>query len=166
MPAPGPELDKRPERTGDVEKAPRALRPLLVSAGVLSVALGVVGIFVPLLPTTPFLLLAAACFLRSSDRFHTWLMTNRWVGDHLRDYMEHRSTTLTTKVVSLTTLWLFIGLAGIFFTESLVVRSILLVVAVGVTIHLVSLKTLNASSRGVDRTREDARTETKCDRDT
>jgi len=144
---PEPEFERGSGRAGARAKAPRAVRPLLVVAGVLSVGLGIVGIFVPLLPTTPFLLLAAACFLRSSDRFYTWLMTNRWVGDHLRDYMEHRSTTMATKIVSITTLWCCLGAAGVFFTESWVVRLALLVIAVGVTIHLVSLKTTDRGSR-------------------
>lgn len=123
-------------------QAARAIRFLLISAGVTCVGLGIAGVFVPLLPTTPFLLLAAACFVRSSDRFYQWLMTNRWVGDYLRNYMEHKATTLATKVASITMLWCFLGLAGIFFTESWLVRSLLLTVAVGVTIHLASLRTI------------------------
>jgi len=124
----------------------RLVRYLLVSAGFLCVGLGVLGVFVPLLPTTPFLLLAAACFIRSSGRFYRWLVTNRWVGDYVRNYMEHRATTMTTKVSSISMLWCCIGLAAVFFTESWIVRSLLLVIAVGVTAHLTSLKTIG---RGV-----------------
>ncbi|MBD3348182.1 MAG: DUF454 family protein, partial [Candidatus Eisenbacteria bacterium] len=76
------------------------VRYLLVSAGLICVGLGVIGVFVPLLPTTPFLLLAAACFIRSSERLHHWLLSNRYVGDHVRNYMEHRATTRATKVGS------------------------------------------------------------------
>ena len=117
-------------------------RGVLIAIGVVCVAFGIAGIFVPLLPTTPFLLLAAACFARSSDRLHHWLMTNRWVGDHIRSYMEHRATTLTAKIVSITTLWLALALAGAFATESWVVRSLLLLIGVGVTVHLMTLKTI------------------------
>jgi uncharacterized membrane protein YbaN (DUF454 family) len=118
------------------------VRSILIAAGVLCAGLGIAGIFIPLLPTTPFLLLAAACFARSSDRLHHWLMTNRWVGDHISSYMEHRATTLATKVVSVTTLWCALALAAALFTESWVVRSLLLLVGVGVTVHLVTLKTI------------------------
>lgn len=121
---------------------PRAIRSLLVAAGVICVGLGIAGVFVPLLPTTPFLLLAAACFIRSSERFYRWLTTNRWMGSYIRNYMEHRATTRATKVGSITMLWCCLGLAGAFFTESWVVRSLLLIIGVGVTVHLTSLKTV------------------------
>lgn len=127
------------------------LRILLVAAGLICVGLGFAGVFVPLLPTTPFLLLAAACFLRSSDRFYRWLMGNRYVGEYLRNYIEHRATTMGTKVGSITTLWCCLGLAGLFFTESWLVRAVLLTVGIGVTIHLASLRTIrseNALGRG------------------
>jgi uncharacterized membrane protein YbaN (DUF454 family) len=121
---------------------PRWMRHILVSAGVLCVGLGIAGVFVPLLPTTPFLLLAAACFVRSSDRFYGWLTTNRWMGSYVRNYMEHRATTTATKVASITMLWCCLGLAGVLFTESWLVRSLLLAVGVGVTVHLGTLKTI------------------------
>jgi uncharacterized membrane protein YbaN (DUF454 family) len=114
-------------------------RYLLISAGLICVGLGAAGVFVPLLPTTPFLLLAAACFARSSDRFYHWLMTNRWLGSYIRNYVEHRATTFATKVASTTMLWCSLVFAGAFFTESWTVRALLLVVAVGVTIHLARL---------------------------
>jgi uncharacterized membrane protein YbaN (DUF454 family) len=140
----------RPTCSRRRKRAPRAVRYLLVACGFICVALGAVGVFVPLLPTTPFLLLAAACFARSSDRFYHWLMTNRWLGSYICNYVEHRATTVATKVVSIAMLWCFLGVAGVFFTESWVVRALLMVVAVGVTIHLVSLTTMSReTARGV-----------------
>lgn len=127
---------------GGSEGVSWVIRVMLVATGVICVGLGVAGVFVPLLPTTPFLLLAAACFIRSSDRFYRWLTTNRWVGGHIRNYMEHRATTLATKVASITMLWCALVLAAALFTESWLVRSLLLVVGVGVTVHLTSLKTV------------------------
>jgi uncharacterized membrane protein YbaN (DUF454 family) len=120
----------------------RAIRAVLAVAGIISVGLGIAGVFIPLLPTTPFLLLAAACFARSSERFYRWLLANKLTGDYVRHYIEHRATTLATKVGSIATLWSVLAIAGIFFTENLFVRALLLVVGVGVTIHLLSLKTL------------------------
>jgi hypothetical protein len=122
------------------------VRRLLIAAGVICVGLGFAGVFVPLLPTTPFLLLAAACFIRSSERFYTWLTTNRFVGSYVRNYMEHRATTMATKVTSLSMLWICLACTGVFFTESWLVRALLLVVGVGVTVHLVSLRTLRAGA--------------------
>ena len=72
-------------------------RALLIIVGLLSVAVGVVGIFVPLLPTTVFLLLAAACFVRSSDRLYRRLITNRVFGSYIRNYREHRAMPLGAK---------------------------------------------------------------------
>lgn len=115
---------------------------LLRILGILSLTLGIVGIFVPLLPTTPLLLLAAACFMRSSEKLHHWLMNHPWLGSYIRHYREYRAVTLRTKVTTLVVLWLTIGYAVIFVLDALALRILLLGIAVGVTIHLVSLKTL------------------------
>lgn len=75
-------------------------RVALMLAGGLALAIGVVGVFVPLLPTTPFLLLAAACFFRSSDRLYSWLVNHKWLGSYIRNYREHRAMTRRAKAVS------------------------------------------------------------------
>ncbi len=141
------------EQTG----VPRVIKYLLVAVGLVCVGLGTAGIFLPLLPTTPFLLLAAACFARSSERFYDWLMTNRWVGSYVRNYTEHRATTMATKVGGITMLWCCLALAGLFFTDSSLVRSLLLVIAVGVTIHLASLKTITREAAAALTPRQGAR---------
>ena len=114
----------------------------LAAVGLLAVGLGTIGVFVPLLPTTPFLLLAAACFIRSSDRLYDWLIHHRWFGSYIRNYREHRAITLPAKVVSLTLLWSVIGYSALFVANVWWLRTLLGVVAVGVTIHLLLLKTL------------------------
>jgi len=78
----------------------RLHRPLLLTAGLLCLALGALGVFLPLLPTTPFLLLAAACFSRSSRRMHAWLLSNRLFGPILRDWEERRAIQRRIKVVA------------------------------------------------------------------
>ena len=118
----------------------RVRKWLLLSAGILAVGLGVVGAFVPLLPTTPFLLLAAACFARSSDRHYEWLLNHRWMGAYVRNYREHRATTRRVKAVTMVLLWGSIGYAAIAVADGWVVRVLLLSVAVGVTIHVLSLR--------------------------
>lgn len=115
---------------------------LLISAGVLSVVLATVGLFLPLLPTTPFLLLAAACFIRSSDRLYGWLTTHKWFGPYIKNYREHKAITKRTKVVVLLLLWSTLGYSALGVISALAVRVLLLVIGVGVTIHVLSLKTL------------------------
>lgn len=77
------------------------VRGVLVGAGVLCVALGVLGIFLPLLPATPFMLLAAACFARSSRRFHDWLLASRTFGPLVREWEQHRSIPRRTKLTAI-----------------------------------------------------------------
>ena len=83
-----------------------AKKALLVAAGSLCIVLAVLGVFLPLLPTTPFLLLASACYVRSSERLHGWLMGNRLLGGYLRNFKEHRGVPLRARVVTVALLWL------------------------------------------------------------
>jgi uncharacterized membrane protein YbaN (DUF454 family) len=114
---------------------------LFVLAGLLFLGIGAVGVFVPLLPTTPFLLLAAACFLRSSDRLYQWLMNHRIFGNYIRNYREHRAMSLPSKVLVLTLLWVTMSYAIFKVVTILAVQILLLFIAIGVTIHIVALKT-------------------------
>ena len=116
-------------------------RVLLVAGGTLCVALAVLGLFLPVLPTTPFLLLAAFCYARSSERFYHWLMTNRWFGAYIRNYREGKGIPLWHKVVAITLLWLTIGYAAGFVVPQWWVKGIMLGIAVAVTFHLVKTKT-------------------------
>lgn len=84
-------------------------RYALLGIGWLSVALGIIGIFVPLLPTTPFLLLAAACFARSSRRFYDWLVMHPRLGPWFRDYLEGNGIPLKGKVYAIVAMWLSIS---------------------------------------------------------
>ena len=118
----------------------------LVSVGTLSVALGTVGIVVPLLPTTPLLLLAAACFFRSSDRLYGWLISHRLFGSYIRNYREHRAVTWQTKAFTLLLLWIAIGYSVLMIINSWVIRTILLAIALAVSIHVRSLNTLPRDS--------------------
>jgi len=123
------------------EESSRLKRLLWSTAGTIALALGFIGIAVPVMPTTPFLLLAAACYLRGSRRMYDWLMGNRWFGTYLLDYMEGRGIPMITKVLTLVVLWSTIGFSMIFITTNPILRVILLVIAVGVTFHLAMVKT-------------------------
>ncbi len=91
----------------------RLRRLLLVTVGLVSVGLGVLGIFLPLLPTTPFLLLAAACFVRSSPRLHAWIMGHRVLGAFIRDWQDGRGLSARSKGVTLAVLWVTITSSGL-----------------------------------------------------
>ncbi|MDF3933098.1 YbaN family protein [Pseudomonas citronellolis] len=87
------------------------VRYLLLAVGWLSVALGVAGIFLPLLPTTPFLLLAAACFMRSSQRFYDWLVLHPRLGPWISDYLEGNGIPLKGKLYTVGLMWASIALS-------------------------------------------------------
>lgn len=112
-----------------------------VAAGTLAVILGAIGMFVPVLPTTPFLLLAAFCYARGSQRFHHWLLNNRWFGTYIKNYREGRGMTLRLKALTLAALWLTIGLTALYAVPVWWGRLLLFGVAVGVTAHLIRIKT-------------------------
>jgi uncharacterized membrane protein YbaN (DUF454 family) len=125
---------------GSAGPAHGARRVLLLVVGAFSLVTGVIGMFVPLLPTTCFLLLAAWCFARSSPRLHHWMYANRWFGAYLRDYREGRGIPRALKVGSLSVMWLTIGGSVVFAISALWVRLALIAIALGVTIHVVSLR--------------------------
>jgi uncharacterized membrane protein YbaN (DUF454 family) len=129
--------------TKNKTKATRSwVRIPLIAAGTLFVGLGVLGIFIPVLPTTPFLLLAAICYARSSQRFYHWLLNNRWFGSYIRNYLQKRGVPLKVKVVTLALLWLAIGCSAAFAVQVFAARLILILIAIGVSIHVLSLRTL------------------------
>ncbi len=118
------------------------LRYTLIVVGWVSVILGVVGIFLPLLPTTPFLLLATICFSKSSKRFHDWLLNQPHLGNYIRMYLEGRGIPMKAKVCTLVFMWLTISSTAIFFVDPIYVKVILVAIALGVSIHILKMPTL------------------------
>ena len=123
------------------DKSNKFIRPVLIVLGFVCVVLGSVGIVLPLLPTTPFLLLAAACFIRSSDNLYQRLISNKRFGRYLQHYREGRGVPILTKIIGISTLWITIGFSAIYATDLLVIRILLVLIAVGVTAHLIVLPT-------------------------
>ncbi|TVR74650.1 MAG: DUF454 domain-containing protein [Marinilabiliales bacterium] len=113
-----------------------------MTAGTTSLALGSLGIVVPLLPTTPFLLLTAACYIRSSDRLYRWLMNHRVYGKFLHNYIEHKAISRNVKIWSIAILWLTIITSAIFFISATWLRILFIVKAAVVTLHINSFRTL------------------------
>ena len=101
------------------------LRALLVAAGTLSLLLGVIGIFTPVLPTTPFVLLAAACYARASTRFYRRLTANRTFGPMIREWQRHRSIAYRTKLFAIASMAASLGVSIAFFVEPLWLKAAL-----------------------------------------
>ncbi len=118
------------------------VRYLIIALGLVSVGMGVLGIFLPILPTTPFFLLAAYLFLRSSPRLYRWLLTHRIFGNYIRNYIQHRAISAGVKIFTLILLWATILLSAYLITGLLWVQVLLIGVAVGVTTHILSLRTM------------------------
>ncbi len=114
----------------------------LIIIGSISLILGILGIFLPLLPTTPFLLLAAACYTKVSDKMYKWLINNKYFGSYIKNYQENKGLAMRTKVSVISILWLTIGYSILFIVEVLLVKLLLLIIAGLVTWHILSLNTL------------------------
>ena len=121
---------------------------LWVLGGTICVGLCILGIFLPVLPTTPFLLLAAYCYTRGSDRFYNWLLNRSWFGGYIQNYREGRGIPLKQKLLTIVVLWLTIGFAIGIIATTWWLKALLLVVAVGVTIHVGKIKTWQQESPG------------------
>lgn len=119
-----------------------AWRVLLVVLGTVACLLGVVGIVVPLLPTTPFLLLAAALYCRSSPRLYDRLLGHRRLGAYIRHFREERALPLRVKVVSVSLVWLTLSYAAWEAEAWGAWRWLLLLLALGVSLHILSFRTL------------------------
>lgn len=119
----------------------RAKRVGLLVLGTLFVVLGVIGIVLPVLPTTCFLLGAAACYGRSSERFYAWLFSNRLFGAYLKAYRDERTLPRRIKYGSMVLLWVSIGISAALFVTVAWVRLLLVGIAIAVSVHLASLRT-------------------------
>ena len=119
-----------------------ALRWTLLFSGFLATGLGVLGIFLPVLPTVPFLLLALACFARSSERFYIWLLDHAHFGPIIRPYINGQGMKRVSKVKAIALVWASISLSAFYLVELDWVRWLLLLIACGVTLYLLKLPSI------------------------
>src|SRR4030066_2358408 len=119
----------------------KLVRVTLIITGTFFVAIGVLGIFLPLLPTTPFLLIAAALYARSSERFYYWLLHNRWFGGYIKNYREGKGISRKVKIWTISLLWITI-IFSICTVEIVLVRILLFLIAAAVRIHIISIRTI------------------------
>jgi len=117
------------------------LKILLIIAGTISLILGIIGIFVPLLPTTPLLLLSAWCYLRSSEKLYLWVTQNRIFGRYIRNYQEGKGAPLYFKIFTLILLWGTIIYTTFYVINYLPLRLLLLIIAISVTVHIYLIPT-------------------------
>ena len=118
------------------------MKILLAILGSVSLALGIMGIFLPVLPTTPFLLLSAALYMRSSQRLYEWLMSHKHLGPYIKNFKEHKALPLRVKIVSVTMVWATLLYCALGVAKEWWMSVMFIAIATGVTIHILSYKTL------------------------
>ncbi|PKQ21128.1 MAG: DUF454 domain-containing protein [Actinobacteria bacterium HGW-Actinobacteria-6] len=116
-------------------------RYVLLSLGWIFLGIGVIGMVLPVLPTTPFVLLAAACFMRSSERIHSWLVTHPIFGKQIADYLAGKGLRLRTKIVAIGTLWASIIASAIWVVPYLIADAVMVAIAAWVTAYILRLPT-------------------------
>lgn len=121
-------------------------RILFIVFGTLFLIIGAIGVFIPVLPTTPFLLLAAACYLRGSERLHRWMINNSVFGEFVRNYMEGRGIRLRQKIFTILFLWLMIIFSIFYVVDSFLLRILVSLIAMAVSVHIIMLPTLKQSN--------------------
>ena len=119
-----------------------SMKILYTIVGTTSLILGIIGIFLPLLPTTPFLLLTAAMYFRSSPRLYYWLIQQKYLGSYIRNFREHKAIPLHAKIVSVSLIWITLSYCAIWILPYIWVRILFLIIAISTTWHIVSYKTL------------------------
>lgn len=136
--------DPIPERP----RGRRLPRPVLLGIGWTCVGIGFVGVFVPGLPTTTFLLIAAWCFYRSSPKAHQWLMEHRLLGPYVRDFLNGKGMPMRSKVIALTMIWLTCGSSAAFFIRPLWLRAVVLLCGVIGTVVILRVPTRQPEAAG------------------
>jgi len=138
-----------PNNPGSTDKHVKnvVLRWLLISCGWIAIAGGVIGIFLPLVPTVPFLLLAVACFARSSERFHTWLVEHNHLGPLLRDYLSGTGIPHRAKTIAIGMIWVSFTASTVLFARVFWLKAVLIGTAAVITLYLLYLPTAPDTNR-------------------
>ena len=119
------------------------MKIFLIIVGLISLALGVTGMFLPMLPTTPFLLLSAAVWLKASPSLYHWLLNHKVFGEYIRNFQEHRAIPLRVKIISVSMVWLTIGYCIFAVVDKWWCAQLLMtLLAIGISWHILSFKTL------------------------
>jgi hypothetical protein len=111
-------------------------------AGTISLLFAFIGIILPVLPTTPFVLISAACYYKGSEKLHNWLLKNPFFGPTIMDYEKHRGMKKTTKIKALLIMWSAVLASSFFILETLLMRAIIIIIAFIGTVVMISVKTI------------------------
>src|SRR4030067_976950 len=133
------------EKSEDRRELSGLKKALFITAGTISLGLGTVGLFLPILPTTPFLLLSAACYYKGSERMHGWLLNSKLFGSYIRNYKEGKGISQMGKILSFFLLWITISYSAFFIVNNSIVQIVLFTIAIAVTVHIIALPTLKKS---------------------
>ena len=123
------------------------MKYLLILLGTISLGLGILGIFLPLLPTTPLLLLASALYLRSSKKLYDRLLDHKYLGSYIRNFQEYKAIPVRAKIISVSLLWGTILYCIFGVIDVLWIQLLLAAIMIGVTVHILSYKTLSREIR-------------------
>lgn len=125
------------------------MRIFLIIVGSVSLVLGILGMFLPLLPTTPFLLLSAAVWVKASPALYQWLLNHKVFGEYIRNFREHRAIPLRVKIISVSLVWLTIGYCIFAVVDEWWWAQVLMtLLAIGISWHILSFKTLKKAENG------------------
>ena len=125
------------------------MRIFLIIVGSVSLVLGILGMFLPLLPTTPFLLLSAAVWVKASPALYQWLLNHKVFGEYIRNFREHRAIPLRVKIISVSLVWLTIGYCIFAVVDEWWWTQVLMtLLAIGISWHILSFKTLKQAENG------------------
>ena len=119
----------------------RMKKGFFVVMGTIALALGFLGLFLPVIPTTPLVILAAACYTRGSERLHGWLLESKWFGETIRTYQAGQGLRKATKIRAISLMWIVITISAVFYVDSLPVRVVMFGTAILVTRYLLGLPT-------------------------
>jgi len=123
------------------------IKPLLILAGTISLIIGIIGIIVPGLPTTVFLLIASACYVRSSRRLYTWLINHRVLGRFIRDYRTYRGMSMRSKIIALLSMWIMILISSAFMIQNTPIRVIVILSGMIGTLVILRIRLIRENSQ-------------------
>jgi len=124
-------------------KEKKIRKRLIFLGGFISLTLGIIGIVIPILPTTPFLLLASAAFAKSSEKFNKWLLNNKVLGAYIRNYKEGKGMPLKIKVITLLLLGISISISILFLMNLFWIQILLFCISIAVSIHIILIRPKN-----------------------
>jgi uncharacterized membrane protein YbaN (DUF454 family) len=126
--------------TGSVGE--KTLKLIYIIFGTVSLVFAFIGVVLPVIPTTPFVLLSAACYYKGSERLHGWLSRNEVFGPIIRDYEEHGGMRKATKIKALTIMWMAVLASALLILDTLTMRALVVLVAFIGTVSMLKIKTI------------------------